>query len=68
MIPGSPCGVTAFSVPSISGYCIKKFAADNYKLNTAAHVSQLNRAIIVGVDGGFFVQPKTDAKLRIDNP
>ncbi|KAJ7876354.1 histone H1 [Mycena olivaceomarginata] len=34
------------------------FAADKYKLNTPAHVSQLNRAIIVGVDGGFFVQPK----------
>ncbi|KAJ7691500.1 hypothetical protein B0H14DRAFT_843092 [Mycena olivaceomarginata] len=42
----------------VSRNAIKKFAADKYKLNTPAHVSQINRAIIVGVDGGFFVQPK----------
>ncbi|KAJ7868973.1 hypothetical protein B0H14DRAFT_3440995 [Mycena olivaceomarginata] len=38
------------------GLALALFAADKYKLNTPAHVSQLKR--IVGVDGGFFVQPK----------
>ncbi|KAJ7803260.1 hypothetical protein B0H14DRAFT_3778298 [Mycena olivaceomarginata] len=42
----------------VSRNAIKKFAAEKYKLNTPAHVSQLKRAISVGVDGGFFVQPK----------
>ncbi|KAJ7896913.1 hypothetical protein B0H13DRAFT_2338113 [Mycena leptocephala] len=42
----------------VSRHAIKKFAADKYKLNTSADVSHLKHAIIVGVDGGFFVQPK----------
>ncbi|KAJ7808937.1 hypothetical protein B0H14DRAFT_2868242 [Mycena olivaceomarginata] len=38
----------------VSRHAIKKFAADKYKLNTPADLSHLKRAIIVGVDGGFF--------------
>ncbi|KAJ6623448.1 glycoside hydrolase superfamily [Mycena sp. CBHHK59/15] len=42
----------------VSRNAIKKFAEEQYKLSTPSHVSQLNRAIIAGVDGGVFVQPK----------
>jgi histone H1/5 len=36
----------------------RQYAEDQYKLNTTAHVSQLNRAIVAGVEAGIFVQPK----------
>lgn len=38
-----------------------KFAEDQYKLSSAANVSQLNRAIISGVEAGIFIQPKVRA-------
>ncbi|KAJ7738484.1 hypothetical protein DFH07DRAFT_82607 [Mycena maculata] len=42
----------------VSRNAIKKFAEDQYKLSSAANVSQLNRAIVSGVEAGIFVQPK----------
>ncbi|KAJ7489889.1 hypothetical protein B0H11DRAFT_2010838 [Mycena galericulata] len=42
----------------VSRSAIKKYAEDQYKLTGAANVSQLNRAIVSGVEAGIFVQPK----------
>ncbi|KAJ7884315.1 hypothetical protein B0H14DRAFT_3432405 [Mycena olivaceomarginata] len=42
----------------VSRSALKKYAEDQYKLSTTAHLSQLNRAIIAGVEAGVFVQPK----------
>ncbi|KAJ7098097.1 hypothetical protein B0H15DRAFT_824087 [Mycena belliarum] len=42
----------------VSRSAIKKFAEDKYKLSTPANISQLNRAIVSGVEAGIFIQPK----------
>ncbi|KAJ7922580.1 hypothetical protein B0H13DRAFT_1456410, partial [Mycena leptocephala] len=52
------CIATGEARSGVSRNAIKKFAEDKYKLSTPSHVSQLNRAIIHGVETGVFVQPK----------
>ncbi|KAJ7489888.1 hypothetical protein B0H11DRAFT_1044813 [Mycena galericulata] len=42
----------------VSRNTIKKYAEQKYGLSSAANVSQLNRAILSGVEAGIFVQPK----------
>ncbi|KAJ6546499.1 hypothetical protein DFH09DRAFT_1281896 [Mycena vulgaris] len=53
--------ITASDAPTrqgVSRIAIKKFAEDNYKLSTPAHLSQLKRAITSCVESGVFVLPK----------
>ncbi|KAK6987985.1 hypothetical protein R3P38DRAFT_2573197 [Favolaschia claudopus] len=42
----------------LSRSALRKYAEEQYKLNTNAHISKLNRAIAHSVDKGDFVQPK----------
>ncbi|KAJ6547378.1 hypothetical protein B0H19DRAFT_1165298 [Mycena capillaripes] len=42
----------------VSRNALKKYAEDQYKLSTPAHISQLNRALASGIETGIFVQPK----------
>ncbi|KAK7002127.1 hypothetical protein R3P38DRAFT_3326653 [Favolaschia claudopus] len=50
----------------LSQSALRKYAEEQYKLNTNAHISKLNRAIAHSVDKGDFVQPKGAAgKLKL---
>ncbi|KAJ7343661.1 hypothetical protein DFH08DRAFT_702488 [Mycena albidolilacea] len=53
------CIVATGGRSGVSRIALKKFAEDQYNLDaTPAHISQLNRAIASGVEGGVFVLPK----------
>ncbi|KAF7338445.1 Histone H1 [Mycena venus] len=53
------CIVTTGGRKGVSRSALKNFAEEQYKLEvTAAHISQLNRAITSGVESGMFVLPK----------
>ncbi|KAJ7172662.1 hypothetical protein C8R46DRAFT_1216455 [Mycena filopes] len=52
------CIVATGGRKGVSRSAIKKYADEQYNLNTTAHISQLNRAIATGVEAGTFVLPK----------
>lgn len=58
---------TAHSLASFDVDGWWQFAEDQYNLDaTPAHISQLNRAIASGVEGGVFVLPKVPHTVYID--